>query len=143
MKSNSSAVVVFLSLLFFFSSCAQKITKASTTTRKKYNVLFIAVDDLNDWVGFMDGNPQTLTPNMDKLASQSLVFDRAYCAASVCNPSRAAIMSGLKPSTTKVYGNSDKVFELPIFQNSQMLPIQEPHKKQMPHQVLSGVIETA
>ena len=98
------------------------VSKVSVSNTKKYNVIFIAVDDLNDWVGFMDGNPQTLTPNMNKLASQSMVFDRAYCAASVCNPSRAAIMSGFKPSTTGVYGNSDKPFDLPIFKNSQMLP---------------------
>lgn len=106
-----------------FSSCELKNIKQQkgSVIPKKYNVLFIAVDDLNDWTGFMDGNPQTKTPNMDKLAKQSMVFDRAYCAASVCNPSRAAIMSGLKPSTTGVYQNKQKPFDRDIFKNSLML----------------------
>ena len=89
--------------ILLFNSCGNKSEPskvASKESPEKYNVLFIAVDDLNDWTGFLGGHPQTLTPNMDKLASQGMVFERAYCAASVCNPSRAAIMSGLKPSTT-------------------------------------------
>lgn len=123
MKTKKYIMSGLVSLLLVISSCAQKsVTNSKKESPKKYNVVFIAVDDLNDWVGFMDGNSQTKTPNMDRLAKQAMVFDKAYCAASVCNPSRAAIMSGYKPSTTKVYGNGDKVFELPIFQNSQMLP---------------------
>ncbi|RXP62688.1 DUF4976 domain-containing protein [Lutibacter sp. HS1-25] len=115
MKTKLLPILFFLFFIEFYSYGQEK------AVNQKYNVIFIAVDDLNDWVGFMDGNPQTITPNMDKLASQAMVFDRAYCAASVCNPSRAAIMSGYKPSTTGVYGNGDEVFELPIFQNSLML----------------------
>ena len=45
------------------------------------NILFIAVDDLNHWVGHLDGHPGTLTPNIDKLASQGMTFSRAYAAA--------------------------------------------------------------
>ena len=45
-----------------------------TMDSPQYNVLFIAVDDLNDWVGFMDGNDQTQTPNMDKFADKAMVF---------------------------------------------------------------------
>ncbi len=99
-----------------------KNTPAAAAVPQKYNILMIAVDDLNDWTGFMGGHPQTLTPNMDKLALQSMVFDRAYCAASVCNPSRAAIMSGYKPSTTGIYQNGDEVFDVPLINNSLMLP---------------------
>lgn len=69
------------------------------------NVLFIAVDDLNHWVGHLRRNPQTRTPNIDRLASTGVTFTRAYCAAPVCNPSRAALMSGLRPSTSGVYDN--------------------------------------
>ncbi|GMV96385.1 MAG: iduronate-2-sulfatase [Phycisphaerae bacterium] len=69
------------------------------------NVLFIAVDDLNHWVGHLGRNPQTKTPNLDRLAQRGVTFTRAYCAAPVCNPSRAAVMSGLRPSTTGVYDN--------------------------------------
>src|SRR5262245_25313671 len=69
------------------------------------NVLFIAVDDLNHWVGHLGRNPQTRTPNIDRLAARGVTFTRAYCAAPVCNPSRAALLSGLRPSTSGVYDN--------------------------------------
>ena len=72
---------------------------------RRPNVLFIAIDDLNHWVGYLGRNPQTKTPNMDRLASRGVWFTRAYCAAPVCNPSRAALMSGLRPSSTGVYEN--------------------------------------
>ena len=71
----------------------------------KPNVLFIAIDDLRDWVGYLGRHRQTLTPNLDKLAARGVAFTRSYCAAPVCNPSRAALMSGLRPSTTGVYSN--------------------------------------
>jgi arylsulfatase A-like enzyme len=73
--------------------------------KKKMNILFIAVDDLNHWVGYLGRNKQTKTPNIDKLAARGVAFTHSYCAAPVCNPSRAALMSGLRPSTTGVYGN--------------------------------------
>jgi len=69
------------------------------------NVLFIAIDDLNDWVHHLGGHPQGLTPNIDRLAKRGVTFARAHCAAPLCNPSRAALMSGLRPSTTGVYDN--------------------------------------
>ncbi|MDG3002530.1 sulfatase [Paludisphaera mucosa] len=71
------------------------------------NVLFIAVDDLNHWVGHLGRNPQTSTPNIDRLAARGVRFTHAYCAAPLCNPSRAALMSGQRPSTTGVYQNPD------------------------------------
>src|SRR5262245_761771 len=70
------------------------------------NVLFIAVDDLNHWVGYLGRNNQTLTPNIDRLAKQGVWFTHSYCAAPVCNPSRTALMSGLRPGSTGVYDNS-------------------------------------
>lgn len=75
------------------------------TAADKPNVLFIAVDDLNHWVGHLGRNPQTRTPNIDRLAKLGVAFTRANCAAPSCNPSRAALMSGLRPSTTGVYDN--------------------------------------
>ena len=74
---------------------------------RRPNVLFIAVDDLNHWVGYLGRNPQTITPNIDKLAARGVRFTRSYCAAPVCNPSRAALMSGLRPSTSGVYENNN------------------------------------
>ena len=73
----------------------------------KPNVLFIAIDDLRDWVGYLGKNPQTKTPNIDRLAARGVAFTRSYCAAPVCNPSRAALMSGLRPFTSGVYENNN------------------------------------
>jgi arylsulfatase A-like enzyme len=69
------------------------------------NVLFIAVDDLNHWVGHLHRNEQTQTPYIDRLAKMGVTFTKANCAAPVCNPSRCALMSGLRPSTSGVYDN--------------------------------------
>ena len=70
------------------------------------NVLFIAIDDLNHWVGHLGRNPQTKTPHLDRLARLGTTFTHAYCAAPVCNPSRTALMSGMRPGATGVYYNS-------------------------------------
>ncbi len=68
------------------------------------NVLFIAVDDLNTWLGAMNGHPQARTPNMDRLAARGVLFQNAHCQAPICGPSRASLMSGFLPSTTGIYG---------------------------------------
>jgi arylsulfatase A-like enzyme len=68
-------------------------------------VLFIMADDLNHWVGYTGRNKQTITPNIDRLSATSVSFTRANCAAPVCNPSRTALFSGLRPGSTGVYGN--------------------------------------
>jgi len=71
------------------------------------NILFIAIDDLNDWTGFLGGHPQVKTPNLDRLARESVVFTRAYCSAPACNPSRASLLCGVRPSTSGVYHNDN------------------------------------
>jgi choline-sulfatase len=68
------------------------------------NILFIAIDDLNDWVGPLKGHPQVQTPHMDKLAQRGTVFTNAHCQAPLCNASRTSLMTGLRPSTTGIYG---------------------------------------
>jgi arylsulfatase A-like enzyme len=68
------------------------------------NILFIAIDDLRDWVHYL-GHEQAKTPNLDRLSARGLTFSRGYCASPVCNPSRAALMSGMRSSTTGVYSN--------------------------------------
>ena len=73
------------------------------------NVLFISVDDLNDWVGCLGGHPQTKTPNIDRLAASGVLFTNAYCAAPVCNPSRSAIMTGLPPAQSGIYNNDQRM----------------------------------
>lgn len=74
---------------------------------EKPNILFIAVDDLNHWVGHLGRNPQTKTPNIDRLAKMGVTFTNAHCAAPVCNPSRAALLSGKRPAVTGIYDNTD------------------------------------
>src|SRR5213080_1605573 len=71
---------------------------------KRPNVLFLAVDDLNDWVGCLGGHPQVKTPHLDRLAKRGTLFTNAHCQAPLCNPSRASLLTGLRPSTTGIYG---------------------------------------
>ncbi len=78
---------------------------AGAASENKPNILLIISDDLNNWIGPMGGNPQTQTPNLDKLAAQGVTFRNAQCAAPLCNPSRTAFMSGMRPSTTGIYHN--------------------------------------
>jgi len=69
------------------------------------NVLFIALDDMNDWIGCYGGHPDAKTPNMDRLARRGVVFTNAHCVSPICGPSRAAVLTGMRPETTGVYHN--------------------------------------
>lgn len=82
--------------------------------RSRSNVLFIAVDDLNDWVGCLGGHPDTRTPNIDRLARSGVNFTNAHCASPLCNPSRAALMTGIRPSTSGVYQNGQPMRRSPV-----------------------------
>jgi len=84
------------------------------------NVLFIAVDDLNDWIGCLGGHPQTKTPNLDRLAASGVLFTNAYCPAASCNPSRSAIFSGLPPHRSGLYQNTQKLRE--VMPEAELLP---------------------
>ena len=75
------------------------------------NILFIAVDDLNDWVGHLGGHPQARTPNIDRLARRGVSFTRAYAPAPLCNPSRVSLLTGVLPSNSGVYGNAEQLRE--------------------------------
>ncbi|MEM8911022.1 MAG: sulfatase [Planctomycetota bacterium] len=68
------------------------------------NVLFIAIDDQNDWIGTLGGHPMAQTPNIDALGDRGTVFLNAHCNAPLCNPSRTSLMLGLRPTTTGIYG---------------------------------------
>ena len=71
----------------------------------KHNVLFMIVDDLRPMLGCY-GIPEMHTPNIDRLANRGTLFNRAYCQYPLCNPSRASILTGLRPETTGVHNNS-------------------------------------
>ena len=70
----------------------------------KPNILFIAIDDQNDWIGCLNGHPQIQTPHIDVLAARGTVFLNAHCQSPLCNPSRTSLMTGRRPSTTGIYG---------------------------------------
>lgn len=96
-----------LNQLFFsaFSILLLMTTPSAIQAKERPNVLFIAVDDLNDWIGCLGGNQQCQTPNIDALAARGVLFTRSYCAAPACNPSRAALLTGKRPSSSGVYVN--------------------------------------
>jgi arylsulfatase A-like enzyme len=81
------------------------LTSYAQAANQKPNVLLIAIDDLNDWVGCLDGHPQASTPHIDALAKRGTLFTNAHCQAPICNPSRTSLMLGLRPSTTGIYVN--------------------------------------
>ncbi len=98
---------LILRTFLLFAFCLLYSHRADASLKQKPNVLFIAVDDLNDWIGVLGGHPQAVTPHIDRLAGRGMLFTRCYCAAPACNPSRAAIMTGIRPSTSGVYHNPD------------------------------------
>lgn len=98
--------------------CSNSAQAVDTPTRD--HVLLITIDDLNDWIGCLSdpvdpenktrhltgkGHPQASTPNMDRLAKRGVLFTNAHCQAPICRPSRNSFMSGLRPTTTGIYGN--------------------------------------
>jgi arylsulfatase A-like enzyme len=94
-----------------FALAASLFTSAAAE-KKSPNVLFIAVDDLNDWIGCMGGHPQSRTPNFDRLADSGLLFTNAHCIAPACNPSRSALFTGRAPNKTGMYNNGQKMREV-------------------------------
>ena len=89
------------------------------------NVLFIAVDDLNDWLGCMNGHPDARTPNMDRLAARGTLFLNAHCQAPICGPSRGSLLSGLYPHRTGFYQQPQKkgLFDDVRFAPESLLPV--------------------
>ncbi len=86
------------------------------------NVLFIAIDDLNDWVGCLGGHPQARTPHMDALAARGTLFRNAHVQSPLCNPSRASLLTGLRPSSTGIYGLAPGIRDVDITRHCVTLP---------------------
>ncbi len=87
-------------LIGFFTIVFFSVSQAAE--QKKLNVLFIAVDDLRPELGCY-GAPIIKTPNIDALAKQGIIFNRAYCQEATCSPSRTSLLTGLRPDSTKVW----------------------------------------
>jgi len=94
-------VVAFLSVPFY-----------SVAQEKKPNVLMIAVDDWNDWVGAF-GNDQIQTPNLDKLAAMGVILTHNQANATYCTPSRSSLMTGVAPWNSGLYASHPQLFNIP------------------------------
>ena len=95
------------SILTFCVAVTGGAIEAPAQEPQRPDVLFIAIDDLNDWVGVLGGHSQAKTPNIDRLAERGMVFTNAHTVSTSCNPSRTALLTGLRPSSTGVYANGD------------------------------------
>ena len=103
----------YVTILPLFLSMASLILGCSTPEKKitKPNVLFISIDDLRPSLGVY-GDRVAITPHIDQLASEGTTFKEAYCQSAVCAPSRASLMTGLRPDSTRVWHLGDKFREI-------------------------------
>ncbi len=92
--------------LFLCSACADK-----SADLRKPNILFISIDDLRPALGVYE-DPLAITPNIDRLASEGITFREAFCQSAVCAPSRASLMTGVRPDSTRVWHLGDKFREI-------------------------------
>lgn len=91
-------------MLFWLVACVACFSASAAERRP--NVLFIVIDDQNDWIGPLGGHPLVKTPNLDRLAARGTTFLNAHVQSPLCNPSRTSLMLGLRPTTTGIYGLS-------------------------------------
>ncbi|MEL7498989.1 MAG: sulfatase [Planctomycetota bacterium] len=116
----------FTFLLVWVVGCLIEVPDAtaqeSSDANQRPNVVLIAVDDLNDWIGCLGGHPQAQTPGFDKLAAKGVLFTNAHCQSPVCNPSRASLMTSLFPSSSGIYFLDPDLAKSPISTNNTLLP---------------------
>jgi choline-sulfatase len=108
-----------LCLLLLAFSCAAHFHLPAAS---KPNILFIAIDDQNDWIGHMGGHPMAKTPHIDRLAARGTTFLNAHCQSPLCNPSRTSLMLGLRPTTTGIYGLAPWFRTLPEWKDRVSVP---------------------
>jgi len=94
----------------------------SAMAAQRPNILFLAIDDQNDWIGHMGGHPLAKTPHLDKLAARGTTFLNAHCQSPLCNPSRTSLLLGLRPTTTGIYGLAPAPRALPELRDRVSLP---------------------
>jgi choline-sulfatase len=109
---------IYLCLLIALHCCINTPSSGAS----KPNILFIAIDDQNDWFGCLKGHPQAQTPHIDRLAEQGTLFTNAHCQSPLCNPCRTSLMTGLRPSTTGIYGLAPWFRDVPKFKDLVTLP---------------------
>jgi len=97
-------------LLSAATLAASGVFANATAHAAQQNVLMIIIDDLLPRLGCY-GDDTVIAPNIDKLAEESTLFERAYCQYPICNASRASLLSGMRPDTTRIYGNNQPVHE--------------------------------
>lgn len=105
LKTQSLPSLRFALFVFVLFLAFRPVLSADGTAVVKPDILMIVVDDMNDWITLLDENAPIETPNLNQLAARGTLFTRAYCASPACNPSRVATLTGLRPTTTGVYGN--------------------------------------
>ncbi|WP_281612773.1 sulfatase [Flammeovirga sp. SubArs3] len=98
MKKHTNSFLLFFFGLFITTGVVQ-----AQKNKKQPNIVFIAIDDMNDWTGFLGGHPQAITPNLDKLAEKGVNFTNAHCSAPGCSPSRNALLYGIEPFNSGLY----------------------------------------
>ncbi|EDM28511.1 iduronate-2-sulfatase [Lentisphaera araneosa HTCC2155] len=124
-------------IIMLFTLCGANTLQAKST--KDMNVLFIAIDDLNDWIGCFEGNPQIKTPNFDKFnANGGMVMFDAHCSSTVCGPSRSSLLTGKHCYKTGVYGNKTNLKDAP--KTKDVLTIPEYFSKHGYHSLSMGKI---
>ena len=96
------------------------LAMAFTGRAETPNVLFLAVDDMNDWLGCLETTPRAITPNIDQLAARGVNFTNAHTAGVFCAPSRAAIFSGQFASTTGCYRTATYFYDHPQIEPLQL-----------------------
>jgi arylsulfatase A-like enzyme len=102
LKNTYSILVVLAAALLPLASPRSGQAEEPQTSSQP-NVLFIAIDDMNDWVGFLGGHPQAKTPNMDRLAKRGVNFTNAHCIAPACSPCRLGLLYGVEPHKSGLY----------------------------------------
>lgn len=102
--------------IYHFIFLCSLLASTQVYAQERPNVIMIVLDDLNDYLGVMGGHPQAITPNMDRLAKESILFENAHSNAPVCAPSRSSFMSGILPSTSQNYG-FNKWTKNPVLKN--------------------------
>ncbi len=105
MKNSTFLKSSFSVLLTLLLSAVYPYTTRAQVT-PKYNVLFIALDDMTDRCSFLAGGSEVKTPNLQRLVDRGMVFKLGYSQYSICNPSRTSLLTGWRPDKTQIYGNN-------------------------------------